>query len=235
MHMVDWKIAAGAAVTAMVLSLIAGFVGSVPFFTLIVRAVMSALLFGAFGAGAGYLLHTNLPELFETSHSLGKQEQEEDLVLHENGSDRYEEEHNAGGRSRGGEVDIVVDDETDEAGSRDYNQSAQEDDGGPDSGFVEEVSENSDDYGSGEEKTLDSVQDLSQVDDVDVLPDLEGFDGSFQGSPGSSAIGDVDDFPGNDGGKNSPSSDVVDIMGQQESPAVVAGAIRTVMKRDQQG
>ncbi len=75
-------------------------------------------------------------------------------------------------------------------------------------------------------------------DDVDSLPDLEDFADSFEGvasSQDGEGNSDAGAASGSRSGDGFSSSEPVDVFGSQEDPETVAKALRTFMKKDQEG
>src|SRR6056297_5201 len=79
-------------------------------------------------------------------------------------------------------------------------------------------------------KTSSEYQEIEDLSDVDTLPDLEEFSDSFE-----SVAASQESENGNNNGGGYSSNDSVDIMGDQQDPATVAKAVRTIIGKDQEG
>jgi hypothetical protein len=191
---------------AFALSLLTGILFGVGFLALLLRAIGFGLLFAAAGFGVRSLFVRFLPELFEAD-----QGDEEDGTIADAApaadteSDRQERM-----------VDIVVEDDDDSTSSIYRSEQEEEQDS-----FVDT---NGGDEGDDDMGTLEAVSD---DEDEGNLPDLDSFSDSFQSVAASQE--EVE----NQGG-TSPGSEV-DFLGTSHDPATVAKAVRTFMKKDQEG
>jgi hypothetical protein len=218
---VSWKASVFEGAAAFLLSAVVGALGGVAFGALFLRALVSAAVFAGGAIGVRFLVQKYLPELAESPPSSG---------------------------GVGGRVDLVVDDEVDDLMGHDHddaNDYSVDTDGSEDDvdGELEEEPESDGetvgDPGADAEtddvEELDEVPEpdeanlsaedgpagalLEEVEDVDTagnsLPDLGSYEDSFV------STGDgIADEPGG----TSESGD---------DPAVMARAIRTVLKRDE--
>ena len=210
----------GCALFALIVSLFSGIVTGVPFATVVVRALVSALVFAGLGSVAQVAVSRFLPEL--------------EQVL--DGSNVDTQESEAAGEVRPA-VDIVVDDSDDESESEDesddgllevgdegstYNgelQSDRETDGDaePADDLVAEAEEVEADQDRGLPAAAPDPADSIDVSGVDQLPDVGGYSDAFEGSEGIASVGE------SEGNRSSSGQD----------PALMARALQTILKRDE--
>ncbi len=208
----NWKMIAISAGIAFLLSFISGFFGRVSLGVLILRALLGGILFGVLAMIVSVLVSKFLPELYDLhSDSLG----DESLVQAEESSlPEIVETPDSGGS----QIDISIGD-IDEEPSVEIKDSTvkidSEDDSSEKPSLVEEVEETASDDSS-------SVVQVSPG--LDVLPDMGVFSNSF--------VGDIDDSAGSTGKAGSPT---LDIMGVEQDPELVVRAVRTMVKKDQEG
>ncbi len=242
------KVILWSAGSAAVIALVAGLFGRVAFFDLLLRALLGGAAFGLFGAGVSLLLMRFVPELFE------QQETEEDGFTVATG----EAEEKESPAQQGNNLNIVLDGDEysygDIADSAAGNEVDSEQFGDDEEQFVEEVSDTDDQSGKAEqwaaeaanasqapagpenraeEKTAGASEDYQEFEnlaDVDTLPDLDEFSDSFE-----SVAAAQDSEDESNGGGGYSSTDSVDIMGDEQDPATVAKAVRTIIGRDQKG
>ncbi len=210
----------GCALFALIVSLLSGIVSGVPFATIVIRALVSAVVFAGLGSAAQVAVSRFLPEL--------------EQVLE--GSNVDAQETDAAGEARPA-VDIVVDDSDDESESEDVS----------DDGLLE-VEDGDSTYGAELESDREPVGDAEPADDLvaeaeeveadqekefpaaapdpadgidasglDQLPDVGGFSDAFEGSEGIASVGESEDK------RNSSDQD----------PALMARALQTILKRDE--
>lgn len=233
------KVVIWSAASAAVLAFIAGLFGRVAFLDLILRTLLGGAAFGLFGAGVSMLLMRFVPEIFEIQEG---EEEEFAVSSSESGSEEAQAQ-------QGSNLNIVLDsDEYSYAGEEvetaagGSGASVSADSYGEDEEFVEEVAEvGGEDAGQvsnsqdGESRTQPAVQagdyeEFEDLSDVDTLPDLEDFSDSFESV---AAVQDSESDSYGGGGYSSDES--VDIMGDQQDPATVAKAVRTIISKDQEG
>ncbi len=205
--MKDWKIVVIFAAGAFFLSVTAGIIGGVSAGVILLRALAGGIIFGGFGYLLQFLLLPKfLPELLESGGDSG------DTGVHE---------------VSGSNVDIVIDDnepavDTAAAESRSTEEPDEFSESGgdvPETGVsMEEEAEIS--SGGASEIVSSEIE----TGDSGELPNIDAFSDVFNSvevdaDKGASLTGAVS----------------VDIMGQQEDPGTVAKAIRTIMKKDQEG
>jgi hypothetical protein len=229
----DWRASAVAATAALVLSLFSGIIGGVAFGTLIVRAIIGAVVFGAGAAGVSYVIDRYIPDLKKSMQGGGEPAEPRGTT--------------------GNQVDIVVDDEVDTDGlaasdfeleeaeesgaAADASSEPGEDERAAEDGFTpglaaervqsdgaeEEIAELEEADAGGVGEAPQNGRDASESVDEQTpetastgsLPDIEGFSGDFSEAPAS----DSDD------------EDTSEASG--EDPQMMARAIRTVLKREE--
>ncbi len=205
--MKDWKMIAVIATLAFLFSFISGLIGSVGFGIIIIRAIIGAILFAGIGYGISILLRKFLPELFET-HA------ETDLVSDENLSQKQELPVN--GKPQ---IDISIGSDKEEfavemapVDSPDLDSESGAEDK---SALVDEITEST-------SEVDEAAEDNHIPSNIDVLPDMGVFSNSFNSAE------DLDSS-----GTSGPVT--LDIMGEEQDPELVAKALRTMVKKDQEG
>ncbi len=230
--MPDKKIVLWSAAFAAVLAFISGLFGRVSFAVVLFRTLLGAAAFGVFTFGIAFLLKQFIPELFETAAESA-------------GNGASGKGHEQGDTSHtGGNLNIVLEGEEPSfpvEGKEDAAGSART--GDSDNEFIEEIREaDVQENGDGAEKPAagntvqasssadqgDILDDYGDLSDVDTLPDLEEFSDSFESVAASQ---DGDTFSE----KNRDSDNKVDMLEGQHDPATVAKAVRTIIRRDQEG
>ena len=230
--MPDKKIVLWSAAFAAILAFISGLFGRVTFAVVLFRTLLSAAAFGVFSFGIAFLLKQFIPELFETA-----------VESAAGGQSAGESEH-ADTSHSGGNLNIVLEGEEPSftiEGGEDSSGSTQT--GDSDNEFIEEIREDDvqETGGSGQksasentvqsstsEEPGDILDDYGDISDVDTLPDLEEFSDSFESVAASQ---DGDTFSE----KSRDSDNKVDMLEGQHDPATVAKAVRTIIRRDQEG
>jgi len=157
MDLKNWKILTGFAVFGFIIALIAGIITGVGFGRIILRSIISGVIFGALGYILLLIIKSRLPEMYS-------------LIIPESG----ESEVPSG-------VDIVISDDTEgeQVYSADPGKSADD--------FVEEIEETGDltnTSASVEAEELDAVEELSgtgddEPDDGENLPELDNMENTF--------------------------------------------------------
>ena len=211
---------AGCALFALIVSLFSGIVTGVPFATVVVRALVSAVVFAGLGSVAQVAVSRFLPEL--------------EQVLDGSTVDRQQSDAAAEARPT---VDIVVDDSDDESESEDvsddglleigdegstYDGELQSDrepagDSDPADDLVAEAEEVEADQNRELPAAAPDPADSIDVSGVDQLPDVGGYSDAFEGSEG---IASVDESEGSHGSN-------------EQDPALMARALQTILKRDE--
>lgn len=256
------KIIGACSIFAFVISLFSGIIGGVGFLTILFRALLGAVLFGLLSGGILMLLERMIPELFETAgtESAGNGESEfgetgsnVDITLDEEAESYSPSPGSSGGMES---ASTPTASETAAAGAEASTETAegeaprQGDSREEEDQFVEEVAENGG-AESGDSASFLPPDEGEQepggsegFEEVDSLPDLEDFADSFEGvaasrDEGSSGGSASNSSAGSSGGLSSlgggASSSSVDVNGDQHDPATVAKAVRTLMKKDQEG
>lgn len=224
---IKWKVVGVFGGIGFIISLLVGAISGVGFGTVILRGIVSGAIFGGIGFGLTILIKNYLPGLASED---GETETDDELET-ENGG-----------------IDIVIEEEL-PSPSMDTGDMTPEEAGdeeeSAESAFVEEVEERSEgDLEAADE--AEEVEELEEADseeepelvtlgegsDVDSLPDIGEFSGSF--ATGGDYENDEDNADEQasaveyTGGGNSP----IEVLGQEESPANVAKAVQTMLKRE---
>ncbi len=204
--MKDWKIIVISATLAFTLSVIFGFFGRVSFGILLIRALAGAVLFGVAGFGASFLFRRYLPELYELQAEPAL-ENSNDLKVAEGIQNESGDSDIAS--STGAKIDISIDDGDENIAASIMKKS--------EAGYKEESEEGN--------QLVDEVTDNDQVPgNIDVLPDMGVFSNSFEN--------EVDDVMGE---ATKAGAVTLDIMGEEQDPELVVRAVRTMVKKDQEG
>jgi hypothetical protein len=212
----NWRWGALAGAAAFLISLFFGVLAGVFFGTLVLRALIGGIFFSVIGMACSMLVHRFLPELVEVA---GKQ---------------------TAADVTGESVDIVIQDEAGEAGDGDeYSDLDRSRSSGDRDSLVEEVEESSVVETSGEASRGESAgfridaepvaagaaEVAVEVAEIDELPDLDRFSGSFVPErfpePGAAKAG-----PAGSAGSGSPT---------EKNPQLLARGIQTLLKKDQEG
>lgn len=252
--MPDLRLVGSSAAFAFVLSFITGLFGGVGFFTILLRAVIGAVAFGALIGGIYLLLEKMIPELFagekgeEDVDNMPAGEQgasggNVDITLEGEDGDTAA----AGSSSAGGEESVsepaAVEGEAETAGAAEPEDAESADENEE---FVEEVAETGSEAQSKEEQPSEEGESAEsssgeseeetdeEAEDVDTLPDLEDFAESFEGVAASQTEGEGGSSSGA-GAAGGGASQNVDIKGDEYDPGTVAKAVRTIMDKDQEG
>lgn len=229
----DLRVSLVAAAAAALLSALIGVIAGVAFLALVLRALMGGLIFGGAVYGCILLLRKNLPGLFEAkgaeSGAAGAQDQ-----------------------ARGSSIDIVLPEEAVSAESfsplegvagfdepsppRRRAPAGEGDEEAAELAPVDEDSLLEPEKTRPVEPSREAARDRglsAGFEDLDVLPDLEGFSDAFTSAEFSSsregagsAKGDETSYHKNSGSR--PGQEGLD-------PAALAQAVRTILKRDQKG
>jgi len=227
--MPEMKIVLWSAVCAAAIAFISGLFGRVSFAIVLFRTLLGGGVFGVFSFGILMLLKRFVPEIFEPASG----EHPGDASGEESSPVAYPQQ--------GSRVDIVLDGEETEYSSdtEDENPYVQAD--GQDNDFIEEVREaesedspgmvkkaagvmEKDDAAAASDDILDTYGDLS---DVDTLPDLDEFSNSFENTASSQ---EDDSYI-----ENHKADKTVEMLEGKHDPATVAKAVRTIIRRDQEG
>jgi len=227
----QWRYYAGAGLFAAVISLISGILGGNPFGVILLRMLLSALVLAGVAMGAGILLRKFLPELMQEAAATGAEKPEAavDIVLPE------ENPHQATAGMPPGAFDEPPDfapvEEPDgadsgEAAAMEPLEELDEEAGTPGGEAASEpVSP------AAEEEVEEAIpleEDIAADGsaEIDALPDMEQFDSTNYVGPDISGL--------TNGGDDFGQAQVDGIM-SKEDPAQLAKAVRTFLKKDQEG
>ena len=208
--MKDWKMIVISATLAFILSFIFGLLGSVSSGILLIRALSGAIIFGAMGFGVAILLRRYLPELYELKTDSVPEIDEAPIEM--------KSEYSISDSKP--QIDISIDDDDDDSFAVEMKPgksagSVVSSEEGND--LVDEISESEDTVSSFEENDKGPAN-------IDVLPDMGVFSNSFEGE----VDGDVN-------GTSEAGALTLDIMGEEQDPELVVRAVRTMVKKDQEG
>ncbi len=211
----QWRYYAGAGLFAAVVSLISGIAGGNPFGVILLRMLLSAIILAGVGMGASTLLRKFLPELLQSS---------------------------AGGESAPAQpaVDIVIPEENphewpavgddDEAAGVEPLEELAGEAGEPVTSAAPEDAGVTASAGAAAEEMAEEAILLEEAGEgsaeIDALPDLDQFDSTnYVGL----------DISGFKNGSDNISQAQVDGIMSKEDPAQLAKAVRTFLKKDQEG
>lgn len=216
---INWKLPAYCAGGAFLLSILAGAIGGVRFGTLLLRALIGGSLIGGLAFGIDFLLRQYLPELYEGFSEDGRNV---DITIADENPHSNTGDGEQTGESARVERGLPSGDHSIDEGSDDSHA---EQDVGMGDDDVSEVEELGSAEGNSKPQTSAESQNASQGasggDSSSDLPSFDTVEESFKEETASS--GPTDDITS------------VDVMGTGEDPEVVAKAVRTIMKRDQEG
>lgn len=216
------------------LSMLVGILSRVSFLALVFRALFFGVIFGGLAWGAATILRSFVPELFTGAGGSGVGPTADEEV---------------GDETVGGAVDIVLDDEAEPlpvGDAADVPVSMAVDGGGADAVDVEPEGGYSE-AGAGDSFARRATaapaggpgfdqHPSAGVDELDILPDLDAFSGSF-GSldlPSTRASEGYASPSGMQGGGSASGASPMAGPGGAD-PATLAMAVRTLLKRDQKG
>ena len=204
--MKDWRIIIISAALAFMLSLIFGLFGSVSIGILLIRALSGAVVFGALGFGVSLLLRKYLTELYEIQEDHSIEIKDDQP---ETGVLHIDSVDSDNLSVAGAKIDISIDDGVEVP--------AVEVSTGNDTGSKDGIKE--------ENNLVDEISEDGQIPaNIDTLPDMGVFSNSFEGN--------MDDIV--DGASNAGAV-TLDIMGEEQDPELVVRAVRTMVKKDQEG
>jgi hypothetical protein len=239
---VDWRWAAGPAAAAFILSLLTGILAGVEFATLLLRAILGSVFFSVVGTGIGFVVQRQLPELLnvqpegsaEPSHRV-------DITLGDEEEAGVSTDQTPTGEE-GGLASLEAEDiesveprrEEEAAQAAPPLQASQQD---ITESLVEEVEEAAlPDEELSKASQFDQEETGSEeLESVDELPDIGGFEGAFDdgtGAEGGEGYGGEDsslsDFSSGTGSKRSTPEG----FDAGNDPAHIAKALQTMLKRD---
>lgn len=210
---------------AFILSFSIGLLSGVTFLVVLFRAVVSAAGFSGLVYAISIVVKKYLPELLtvtegeKEARTVNAEGENIDILLDEEG---YAVDGSSGGQNRESAGKKA---EKGEASEAEFEEE-----------FIEEVpeAESSDaavpaDIDSGEYTDIHDVE-----EDIDELPDLDVFEGSFGSSlNGADGGEEVEDFSGPKRSKGG--ADAIDILGGEQDTGSMAKAVRTILKKDREG
>jgi hypothetical protein len=203
----NWKIPAIAAGGAFLLSFLIGLAGQVGFGIVMLRALLWAVIFAALSFGADLLLRRFLPELFSgESNDEDADERSVDIILEE------ENPVDTGNPEDAGEFE-EAEDKIEEA---EMVSEAENEEGDEFQGVDEP-----------EELKADADDSPGSPDNSDTASESEFSD--FESVETAFAVSDEVEPE-----IEKPAANI-DVLGIDEDPATVARAVRTFMKKDQEG
>ncbi|MCK5152878.1 MAG: hypothetical protein KAQ93_00845 [Spirochaetales bacterium] len=214
--MKDWKIIIISAALAFLFSFISGLFGRVSFGVLLFRALSGAFVFGAIGFGIAFLFRRYLPELFELKSGSDSKIDEDFSQIQQKADVSADLENSQADKPV---IDISIGDESEEPESElsSENKNIQANNSNNSGNeLVDEIVESGDTAETGENDQVPG--------NIDVLPDMGVFSNSFENE---------EDVNGND--SSSAGAVTLDIMGEEQDPELVARAVRTMVKKDQEG
>ena len=205
----DWKVPAGAAGVAFVIAMLTGLIAGVGFGAAFLRSIAGGAVFGLGAFGARALARKYLPELFRPNAAAAARQ-----------DDIEQEEFDDAGA-----VDITIAEENPHLRER-----RQEEDDSVDE-FASEDDDIVHEAEVGELETVDDADDIQGVSEESGLPSFDSLESSFQtdGAPES------DEEPGDSSVLEVRQASASDVVGRGEDPADIARAVRTLLKRDEQG
>ncbi|MBA7658685.1 hypothetical protein ES703_66644 [subsurface metagenome] len=218
--MFNWKMIGGFALFAALISLISGILGGNPFGIILLRVFISAVFLGAIGAGAGMAVKRYLPELSEGIEAQKYNKEGVDIVIdediaipEENPYDLSKPLQEAEGLEGYHDAEASPEEAVQELEEVDLGR-VQEIDGEPEEPAITMSPE------AVEELEEEPVKEELRQNSTEALPDIDDLESdafSSTSEPGSFAQTQVDS-----------------IMDQQ-NPAVLAKAVRTFLKKDEEG
>jgi hypothetical protein len=229
-----------AACSAAALSALVGIIAGVGFLALVLRAIVGGLVIGAAAYGGIALVKRMLPGFLESTGTVGPEQDLDSTAAPEMGAN----------------VDIVLPGDSPEAESPEpvaYVSAAEPADASEGAALAENASSEEEadllepedsSFGAEAAIPIESAQDGGRrtsagFDELDVLPDLDGFSDSFTASEFAS---------GGAGSERSEGATPASVMSASSSGAsaarmgqgnldsvALAQAVRTILKRDQKG
>jgi hypothetical protein len=237
-----WKIAAGCAAGAFLLSFLIGLITRNPFGVVILRAFLLALLFAGVGTGLRYVVRRYLPEAMPSASAAPATAEQErggrvDITLPEEDGVSRQQVRAEARKSRAGRT-ADADEETSEqveaqalgdlAQDLGEELGAAEDGAGPPDAEEQDVSENDAEYEEEAEPVTALSAGQGAEEDLDTLPDISTLETSPEDvDTGSRPARRVN-------GGERPEDAVKGALSGQD-PATLARAIRTVLSKDEKG
>ena len=240
---INWRTVAAAAAVGFVISVLSGLLGGVGLGTALVRAATGSIVVGAAAGGIELVLRRHLPELFSEAPagetgSTGERPSveivlEEDEYRPEREPEAGEWDGEDGEAERGGFAaaaggggepalqsasleESLVEEVTEELGGEEPVSLSEDD--------PQLFADRREPADAEETGLISELEDDSEAEDLDSLPDIEAFSTGFT------------DDSAEDGPKQPPASaDSGDVGMHEQDPAVMAKALQTMLKRDERG
>ena len=216
----NWKkVAAGFGIFGFILSLITGLIGDVGFGAVFLRALLFAGVFAGVSLLLMKMIEKYIPELLG-SYDSEQEFQDSDIII-ENAESEQQENVN------GSNLDITIDDDETEV-LEEFEAAESADAAEPEAAVAEEVAEL---------ESLEPVDDAPAAaaqngDDTQELPDIGAYSDSFDATPGSAGL-NGDGLSNIDGPGGAGSS--AEILGGMHDTGEIVKAVKTVLKKDQEG
>ena len=250
----DWRWAAYPAAVAFTLSLLTGIIAGVDFLTLLLRALLGSALFAALGSGASALIERQLPELLQTpapsseasrprvditvgdDEETGQREDSSDDEAVDSLDDENEEAGEGEAAFQSLEADQIEEvTPKEEAPSRTPPPRREEQD--ITESLVEEVEESAlpdEELTKASHFEEEENNNSEELESVDELPDIGGFEGAFDGDGPPSSEGGEEEGLSDYGSSSSSRSSRSAPEGLEagNDPAQIAKAMQTMLKRD---
>jgi hypothetical protein len=215
----NWKISVFCAGFAFCISFLFGLISGVGFGTMFLRAFLGAIIFGGLGFGADFVLRRFLPEMFASDGENGgiPDVTASDINPHDQSTD---DNFVAEAGEPDGESAFRI--------SNQVSENEESDD------LVEEIEELPHSEASTSAAAQADVQPAGSetaetIEDLDVLPDVGELNASF-----AAGADDVNEGvlakTGDSGGSGKAAA-----FTEDQNPAILAKALRTVLKRDNEG
>jgi hypothetical protein len=214
---VNWRFIAGVAGFGLAISLITGVFAGVAIGALLVRALIAGVAFGVLGAVAFLIIERYVPELLQVAG--GSEADEADDEAEGQGVDIELPEENP-------HIGRGPDESFEGADQEDFIEEVEELSAEPDDAEEVEEAEPVDSLADSDTPSTASTQNESEPSGIaETLPDLESLSSSF-GSPSGT---DQDE------GEPPKSDKTVTVEGQQHDPEELAKAVKTFLKKNEEG
>ncbi|GEM_PF-2102406 len=221
----EWKYLLIIFLFGFFLSFLLGLIAGNPFFVILYKSIISGLLLGLIGFGANMLLRKYFPELFSKTQSEGEEitaeplGEEVDIVLPEENPHEITEEDMVEDAEP---VETVTDKETITEQKEKSGTGLSVEDTGSDVG-IGAFSEGEEGAKGGEEDKASMAGDAAGLEsDGDNLPDFDSIE-----------VDVMDNFSSGDSGRSKPVKS--DVLGTDVDPETLAKAVRSFMKKDEEG
>ena len=191
--------------SGFIFSFLTGMLSGNPFSVIFLRSLIGAAFFTMIVAGAVFVLKKALPEMSE--------------LISDNDDIEISEE------KAGGNLDVVIEDDNpyipaesdiNESENMDEDKLLQKD-------FIEEV----------EEESIDDISILKEADDSDEV--IEVMDDSLNSSSLPELDENVSFISGSSENSTGGDNDALNKLGSNVDPGTMAKAIKTILKKDQEG